>query len=141
MQVLSDPEKKRQYDLYGPMESQPSRPNRGRHGFYEHDPTHGFESDMTAEEIFNMFFGGGFPSQSVYVRRGRTSAHFQRHYHTHGGNGNTEGHHHTVREVPKYRISLINNRSQIVTTPTMLTFYFYINFKLKFYQKPLFLLP
>ena len=41
------------------MESQPSRPSRGRHGFYEHDPTHGFESDMTAEEIFNMFFGGG----------------------------------------------------------------------------------
>jgi len=94
--VLSDPEKKRQYDLYGPMESQPSgRQGRGRHGFHEHDPTHGFESDMTAEEIFNMFFGGGFPSQSVYVRRGRTSAHFQRHYHTHNNTG--EGHH-TVRE-------------------------------------------
>ena len=92
---MSEPEKRRQYDLYGPMESQPSgRPSRGRHGFYEHDPTHGFESDMPAEEIFNMFFGGGFPSQSVYVRRGRNSAHFQRHYHTHH---NTE--HHTVREV------------------------------------------
>jgi len=93
--VLSDPEKRRQYDLYGPMENQPSRPSRGRHnghGFYEHDPTHGFESDMTAEEIFNMFFGGGFPSQSVYVRRGRTSAHTQRHYHSH----NTE--HQSVRE-------------------------------------------
>ena len=114
--MLSDSEKRRQYDLYGPMESQPSRPSRGRHGFYEHDPTHGFESDMTAEEIFNMFFGGGethfhdfcrilreinyffmiagFPSQSVYVRRGRTSAHFQRHFHN--------AHHHTentVREV------------------------------------------
>lgn len=89
--VLSDSEKRRQYDLYGPMESQPSRPNRGRHGFYEHDPTHGFESDMTAEEIFNMFFGGGFPSQSVYVRRGRTSAHFQRHFHN--------AHHHTESTV------------------------------------------
>ena len=36
----------------------------------------------------------GFPSQSVYVRRGRTSAHFQRHFHN--------AHHHTentVREV------------------------------------------
>lgn len=53
--VLSDPEKKRQYDLHGPMESQNSRPSRGRHGFYEQDPTHGFESDMSAEEIFNMF--------------------------------------------------------------------------------------
>lgn len=31
----------------------------------------GFESDATAEELFNMFFGGGFPSgQNVYVRRG-----------------------------------------------------------------------
>ena len=25
---------------------------------------------MTAEEIFNMFFGGGMPGSSVYVRRG-----------------------------------------------------------------------
>ena len=45
---------------------------------------------MTAEEIFNMFFGGGFPSQTVYVRRGagdqtgrfRTSAHSHRTYHS-----------------------------------------------------------
>lgn len=29
------------------------------HGFYEYDPSHGFEADMTPEEIFNMFFGGG----------------------------------------------------------------------------------
>jgi hypothetical protein len=50
---------------------------------------------MTAEEIFNMFFGGtGFPSQSVYVRRGRNTAHFHRHFH------NSHGHHSetTVRE-------------------------------------------
>jgi DnaJ family protein B protein 12 len=26
-------------------------------------------ADVTAEELFNMFFGGGFPSQNVYVRR------------------------------------------------------------------------
>ena len=62
-----------------------------RSGFYEYDPSHGFESDMTAEEIFNMFFGGGFPSQTVYVRRGggdptsrfRNSAHSHRTYHSH----------------------------------------------------------
>ena len=58
LKVLSDTEKRRQYDLYGPMEERNSRQSRGRQGFYEHDPTHGFESDMTAEEIFNMFFGG-----------------------------------------------------------------------------------
>ena len=59
--VLSDAEKRKQYDLYGPEQVQQSSSSgrRGRHGFYEHDPTHGFESDMTAEEIFNMFFGGG----------------------------------------------------------------------------------
>lgn len=35
------------------------------HGFYEYDPSHGFEADMTPEEIFNMFFGGGKPALSV----------------------------------------------------------------------------
>ena len=91
-QVLSDAEKRRQYDLYGPeVASSGSSGRRGRSGFYEHDPSHGFESDMTAEEIFNMFFGGGFPSQTVYVRRGggdptgrfRSSAHSHRTYHSH----------------------------------------------------------
>jgi len=90
--VLSDAEKRRQYDLYGPeVASSGSSGRRGRSGFYEHDPSHGFESDMTAEEIFNMFFGGGFPSQTVYVRRGggdptgrfRSSAHSHRTYHSH----------------------------------------------------------
>jgi len=91
--VLSDAEKRKQYDLYGPEHMQQSGGGggrgRGRGGFYEYDPSHGFESDMTAEEIFNMFFGGGFPGQTVYVRRGggdptgrfRQSAHHQRHYH------------------------------------------------------------
>lgn len=44
-------------------------------------------ADITAEELFNMFFGGGFPQQNVYVRRGggrwarQTEAQAQ---HTHG---------------------------------------------------------
>jgi len=69
--VLSTPEKRRQYDLYGD-EDMPSRTrSRGHGGFYEYeDPSHGFQGDMTAEEIFNMFFGGGMPGSSVYVRRG-----------------------------------------------------------------------
>ncbi len=71
--VLSDTEKRRQYDLYGPEVANGNsgghhhHHRRGRGGFYENDPTHGFEADMTAEEIFNMFFGGGFPSQTVCV--------------------------------------------------------------------------
>lgn len=72
--VLSNTEKRRQYDLYGDEDtSGQSRNRRHRHsnGFYEYeDPSHGFQGDMTAEEIFNMFFGGGMPGSSVYVRRG-----------------------------------------------------------------------
>lgn len=71
--VLSEPEKKRQYDLYGEEEGSSSRGHRrtNRGGFYEYeDPSHGFQGDMTAEEIFNMFFGGGMPDGSVYTRRG-----------------------------------------------------------------------
>jgi len=84
--VLSDAEKRRQYDLYGPEQANNVRSNNRGHrsGFYEHDPTHGFEADMTAEEIFNMFFGGGFPSQTVNRggMRFRQQAHSQRHFHT-----------------------------------------------------------
>ena len=36
------------------------------HGFYEYDPSHGFEADMTPEEIFNMFFGGGILKHFVH---------------------------------------------------------------------------
>ena len=68
--VLSDAEKKRQYDLYGDEELVRSR--RSHHqGFYEYeDPSHGFQADMTAEEIFNLFFSGGSPGSSVQ-RSGR----------------------------------------------------------------------
>jgi len=73
--VLSDEGKRRQYDLYGSDEEQQTARSSGRRhhrgGFYEYeDPSHGFQGDMTAEEIFNMFFGGGMPGSSVYVRRG-----------------------------------------------------------------------
>ena len=68
--VLSDAEKKRQYDLYG--DEEPVRSRRSHHqGFYEYgDPSHGVQADMTAEEIFNMFFSGGSPGNSVQ-RSGR----------------------------------------------------------------------
>jgi len=87
--VLSEPEKKRQYDLYGDEEPARSR-GGGRHGFYEYeDPSHGFQGDMTAEEIFNMFFGGGMPGSSVYVRRGG-----RWHRQGHGGGEQQGGHSH-----------------------------------------------
>ncbi|GFR73911.1 DnaJ homolog subfamily B member 12-like [Elysia marginata] len=60
--VLSDKEKKRQYDLYGP-EMQPSRPSREYQEY-----SNGFDGDISPEELFNMFFGGGFPSGNLHRR-------------------------------------------------------------------------
>ncbi|KAL4239656.1 DnaJ (Hsp40) [Mactra antiquata] len=71
--VLSDPAKKKKYDVFGPEEGRSS----GRNGGYEYDYSHGFEGDISPEELFNMFFGGGFPSAGV-----------RRHHH----------HHHSFRQ-------------------------------------------
>ncbi|DBA04784.1 TPA: hypothetical protein N0F65_004421 [Lagenidium giganteum] len=55
--VLSDADKRAHYDKYG--DSQPEMTNargRGAAGRY-------YEDEVSPEEIFNMFFGGGFPRQ------------------------------------------------------------------------------
>lgn len=68
--VLTNPEKRKQYDLYGSdLEKINSGTSHSNHSEFSY--TRGFESDVTAEELFNMFFGGGFHSpNNVYVRRG-----------------------------------------------------------------------
>ncbi|PAV80256.1 hypothetical protein WR25_08803 [Diploscapter pachys] len=77
--VLSDAEKRRQYDLYGAEAANGNAPTRRRGGdFFDHDYAHGFEADLTPEEIFNMFFGGGFPSDSMNRRR-HTRHHYEHH--------------------------------------------------------------
>jgi DnaJ family protein B protein 12 len=58
--ILSDKEKRAQYDLH----RQCQRGNNTDQGIYSN---HGFESDMTAEEIFNMFFNGNITRQNVYT--------------------------------------------------------------------------
>ncbi|XP_026745727.1 dnaJ homolog subfamily B member 12 isoform X2 [Trichoplusia ni] len=63
--ILTDAEKRKQYDLRG--EEAVHQPQT-HHQYY----ARGFESDLTAEELFNMFFGaaafpGGGPT--VYARR------------------------------------------------------------------------
>lgn len=63
--ILTDAEKRKQYDLYGPEEERVAN-NRHSHATY----TRGFEADATADELFNMFFGGGFSNSNIYVRRG-----------------------------------------------------------------------
>ncbi|XP_076230829.1 dnaJ homolog subfamily B member 12 [Calliopsis andreniformis] len=66
--ILTDVEKRKQYDMYGPEEERmhnvPGRQNHTHNSY-----TRGFEADITAEELFNMFFGGGFPQQEFYMRR------------------------------------------------------------------------
>ncbi|KAJ8313190.1 hypothetical protein KUTeg_009258 [Tegillarca granosa] len=57
--VLSDEGKRRKYDMYGPEQEQTSH--------REHDYSHGFEGDISPEELFNMFFGGGFPSRKLHT--------------------------------------------------------------------------
>lgn len=92
--MLNDTEKRKQYDLYGPLEDQQSSMRRHSHRGNRHDFSRGFEgkilklkfffsrsflfikksyiiAEVSAEELFNMFFGGSFGGPNVYVRRGR----------------------------------------------------------------------
>ncbi|PZC71215.1 hypothetical protein B5X24_HaOG213927 [Helicoverpa armigera] len=48
--ILTDAEKRKQYDLRG---EEPTHAPTTHHQYY----SRGFESDLTAEELFNMFFG------------------------------------------------------------------------------------
>lgn len=72
MAILTDAEKRKSYDLYGSEERANISREGGHHRTYHYGYSRGFEADVTAEELFNMFFGGGaFPSQNVYSNRNR----------------------------------------------------------------------
>lgn len=63
--VLTDTEKRKNYDLYG-VEGRKSINRHQYHDNHEYEHAYrgassGFESDFTAEELFDMFFGNGFP--------------------------------------------------------------------------------
>jgi len=60
--VLSNPDKRRQYDLTGGEEPSSPGHSQGGGGGGGFDFHRGFEADITPEDLFNMFFGGGFPS-------------------------------------------------------------------------------
>ncbi|XP_029464886.1 dnaJ homolog subfamily B member 12 [Rhinatrema bivittatum] len=60
--VLSSPDKRKQYDQYGDEKVQGARHGHGHADFHR-----GFEADISPEDLFNMFFGGGFPSSNVHV--------------------------------------------------------------------------
>lgn len=64
--VLTDVEKRKQYDLYGSDEDR----MQSSHSHQTHyNYSRGFETDITAEELFNMFFRDVFPQQEFYMRR------------------------------------------------------------------------
>nr|CAD7200562.1 unnamed protein product [Timema douglasi] len=67
--VLTDVEKRKQYDTYGSDEERMAAQRHNHEYNREYNYTRGFEADITAEELFNMFFGGGIPNQNVYMRR------------------------------------------------------------------------
>lgn len=85
--ILTDPEKRKSYDLFGSEDQQQMRRNTRFHtsSFRTNDYAYnrGFESEFTAEELFNMFFGGGFPQQTAQTR-------YRRYQHQHEAqNGQT----------------------------------------------------
>lgn len=79
--VLSNPEKREQYDRYGEQSatepaghtSAQPRHTHGHHRTFHRD----FEADISPEELFNIFFGGRFPTGNihVYTNRGASYAH------------------------------------------------------------------
>ncbi|NXM78174.1 DJC18 protein, partial [Serilophus lunatus] len=60
--VLSSPEKRRRYDELGRDQEHVS-PGQARHYSYYTE----FEADITPEEIFNVFFGGHFPTGNIHM--------------------------------------------------------------------------
>ncbi|KAG5681715.1 hypothetical protein PVAND_011125 [Polypedilum vanderplanki] len=79
--VLTDAEKRKSYDLYGKDETNLRRSSSFNNysGFRNHEYAYarGFESEFTAEELFNMFFGGGFPQQATQARYRRYQHHHE----------------------------------------------------------------
>jgi DnaJ family protein B protein 12 len=63
--VLSNPAKRKQYDEYGNTDERLSssshyHQHHRRNDYGDYDYTRGFEGDISAEDLFRMFFGGGF---------------------------------------------------------------------------------
>nr|XP_020661078.1 dnaJ homolog subfamily B member 14 [Pogona vitticeps] len=82
--VLSNPEKRKQYDFTG-SEDPCSHPGNGRFNFHR-----GCEADITPEDLFNMFFGGAFPTGSVHSFSNGRSGHNHHNQHRHSGHEREE---------------------------------------------------
>ncbi|MBN3272994.1 DJC18 protein, partial [Polyodon spathula] len=72
--VLNNPEKRRRYDQFGDEQQMEGTAHTAHHhNFYRE-----FEADVTPEDLFNIFFGGRFPTGNVhvYTNRGATYSHY-----------------------------------------------------------------
>ncbi|VCX40559.1 unnamed protein product, partial [Gulo gulo] len=77
--VLSNPDKRLRYDEYGDEQVTFTAP-RGRPYNYYRD----FEADITPEELFNVFFGGHFPTGNIHMFSNVTDdSHYYRRRHRH----------------------------------------------------------
>lgn len=111
-EVLSDKKKRDIYDRYGEEGLRPGGLSNGGSSrttttftSYGYGNTDGraFEGNITPEEIFNMFFNGGFASGSFSRRGWQTNSHRQRHHHSsnshHSNNHQSGGQHGDQQEV------------------------------------------
>ncbi|XP_033840912.1 dnaJ homolog subfamily B member 14 [Periophthalmus magnuspinnatus] len=118
--VLSNADKRRQYDVSGGEEpSGTSHTNGGGFDFHR-----GFEADITPEDLFNMFFGGGFPSSSPHTfSNGRSSYshHTNRHERTNDrGDG---GFSMFIQIMPVLVLILVSVLSQMMVSPSPYSLY------------------
>ncbi|XP_009948508.1 PREDICTED: dnaJ homolog subfamily C member 18, partial [Leptosomus discolor] len=60
--VLSNPEKRLRYDEFGSDQEHVSTGQARHYDYYTE-----FEADITPEEIFNVFFGGHFPTGNIHM--------------------------------------------------------------------------
>ncbi|XP_078087161.1 dnaJ homolog subfamily C member 18 isoform X1 [Mustelus asterias] len=67
--ILSNPEKRKQYDQYGEQPPTVHSPYANYSKYYRE-----FEADITPEDLFNIFFGGRFPTGNIHAyTNGRTT--------------------------------------------------------------------
>ncbi|XP_004586526.1 dnaJ homolog subfamily C member 18 isoform X4 [Ochotona princeps] len=60
--VLSNPDKRLRYDEYGDEQVTFTAPQARSYDYYRD-----FEADITPEELFNVFFGGHFPTGNIHM--------------------------------------------------------------------------
>ncbi|XP_069932296.1 dnaJ homolog subfamily C member 18 isoform X4 [Oryctolagus cuniculus] len=60
--VLSNPDKRLRYDEYGDEQVTFTAPRARSYNYYRD-----FEADITPEELFNIFFGGHFPTGNIHM--------------------------------------------------------------------------